>query len=88
VKRVEIPSAAVRKSLPRQRKSYKKVEIPVAAGRISLPKQRKPAKRVEIPVVAGWKSLPKQRKSVEKGRDSKFPRSQISTQIAEIDRKG
>ena len=36
------------------------------------------------PIAAGWKSLPKQRETAEKGRDSKFPRSQISTQITQI----
>ena len=65
-KRVEKPSAAVWKSLPKQRKSAEKVEIPDATVRKSLPKQRKSAEKVEIPTTAVRKSLPKQRKSVEK----------------------
>ena len=48
-KRVENPTAAVRKSLPKQRKSAEKVEIPDAAFGKSLPKQRKSAEKVEIP---------------------------------------
>ncbi len=51
-KRVENPSAADRKSLPKQRKSAEKVEIPSAADRKSLPKQRKSDEKVEIPVVS------------------------------------
>ena len=41
MKKAEIPIAANRKSLPKQRKSGKKVEIPIAADRKSLPKRRK-----------------------------------------------
>lgn len=40
-KKVEIPAAAVRKSLPKQRKSAEKVENPSSPGRKSLPKQWK-----------------------------------------------
>ena len=39
--KVEIPVAAVQKSLPKRRESAEKVEIPVAAVRKSLPKKRK-----------------------------------------------
>ena len=48
--KVEIPVAAVQKSLPKRRESAEKVEIPVAAVRKSLPKRRKSAEKVEIPV--------------------------------------
>ena len=64
--KVEIPVAAVQKSLPKRRESAEKVEIPVAAVRKSLPKRRKSAEKVEIPVVAIRESLPKRRKSAEK----------------------
>ena len=40
-KRVENPTATVRKSLPKQRKSAERVENPSATARKSLPKQRK-----------------------------------------------
>ena len=50
-KRVEKPRAAVRKSLPEQRKSTEKVENPSAARRKSLPKQRKSAEKVENPMI-------------------------------------
>ncbi|HAI92087.1 MAG TPA: hypothetical protein DCM21_06030 [Butyrivibrio sp.] len=45
-------------------------------------------KRVEIPSATGWKSLPKSGKTAEKGRDSWCRRLEISTQTAEIGRKG
>ena len=67
------PSAAVRKSLPKQRKFRKKVENPDVAFGKSLPKQRKSAERVENPTAAVRKSLPKQRKISRKGRDSRVP---------------
>jgi len=44
-KKVEIPRAAGRESLPKSGKSAKKVEIPAAAGCKSLPKQLKPAEK-------------------------------------------
>ena len=44
-KKVEIPSAPGRISLPKQWKPAKKVEIPDAACRISLPKQWKSAEK-------------------------------------------
>ena len=47
--KVEIPVAAVQKSLPKRRESAEKVEIPVASVRKSLPKRRKSAEKVEIP---------------------------------------
>ena len=87
-KRVEILGSAFGKSLPKQRKSVEKVENPSAAVRISLPKQRKSAKKVEIPRATGRISLPKQRKSAEKVEIPKSRRSHISTQTAEIGRKG
>lgn len=40
-KKVEISAAAVRKSLPKQRKSAEKVENPKVADREFLPKRRK-----------------------------------------------
>ena len=81
-KRVENPTAADRKSLPKQRKPAEKVEIPSAAGRKSLPKQRKSAEKVENPTAAGWKSLPKRRESAEKGRDSQFRRPTLPSHTA------
>ena len=50
-KRVEIPVPAVRKSLPKWRKSGEKVENPAAAVRESLPEQRKSAEKVENPMI-------------------------------------
>ena len=76
------------KSLPKQRKSAERVEIPTAAVWKSLPKQRKSVERVEIPSAAGCKSLPKQWKCAKEGRDSQCCRPEISTQTADIGRKG
>ena len=87
-KRVENPAAAGRESLPKQRKSAEKVENPSAAGWKSLPKSGKSVERVEKPGATVRKSLPKQPFLPGKGRDSKFRRSEISTQITKISRKG
>lgn len=54
----------------------------------SLPKSGKSAEKVEKSEAAGWKSLPKSGKSAERGRDSQCCRPEISTQRAEISRKG
>lgn len=56
-------------------------------GLFSLPNRRKSAKRVEIHSAAVRISLPKQRKFSRKGRDSRNPRPEISTQTVEICRK-
>ena len=52
------------------------------------PKGGNRPKRVENPELACWKSLPKQRKKVEKGRESRCRRLEISTQTAGNRRKG
>lgn len=57
-------------------------------GLFSLPNRRKSAKKVEFPRATVRISLPKQWKSAEKGRDSRNPRPDISTQTAEIGQKG
>ena len=75
-KKVEIPEPACWKRFQ---------ELPVA--NLYLNDVNRP-KKVEIPSSAGRKSLPKQRKPAEKGRDSCSRRSNFSTQIAEICRKG
>ena len=54
----------------------------------SLPKSGKSAEKVENPGATGRKSLPKSGKSAEKGRETQSCRSEISTQIGEISRKG
>jgi hypothetical protein len=77
-------TSAIRKSLPKMRKSAETVENPAAAGCKSLPKVRKSAEKVEIPKVADREFLPKRRKTWEKGRESKRRRLEISTQTAEI----
>ena len=69
-KRVEIPSGAVRKSLPKQRKSAEKVENPTAAVRKSLPKQQKSAEKIEIPWACLLKISTQIAENREKGRDS------------------
>ena len=44
-------TSAIRKSLPKRRKSRKKVENSVAVIRESLPKRRKSAEKVENPMI-------------------------------------
>ena len=56
-------TSAIRKSLPKMRKSAETVENPAAAGCKSLPKVRKSAGKVENPVAVIRESLPKRWKS-------------------------
>ena len=63
------------------------MSLPVFCGNL-YPNRGNQAKRVENPSTAGRKSLPKSGESAEKGRESQHRRSEISTQIGEIRRKG
>ena len=63
------------------------MSLPVFCGNL-YPNRGKQPKRVEKPELACWKSLPKSGKSAEKGRETQSRRSEISTQIVEISRKG
>ena len=63
------------------------MSLPVFCGNL-YPNQGNQPKRVEKPGATVRKSLPKSGESAEKGRESQHRRSEISTQIGEIRRKG